>query len=296
MDIIPELTSELEYVYPQLEKTNKFLNVYGPSGCGKTTIVKTYMKNRHYHYIDDYNQSFEQFIDLLKKITRVDVLSYFANNLDNNTLIIDNYDYFSFKYKDIEKYIKDFNIIIISIAKYFDKSIYIPSPSDEYLSSLLYMINHVYDKNYKNVNIDGSFLKFFSSINHGDNITFDNFYTELECLGNIYDTKNINLLLYDINNVQQTYMYYVNEIDYASYLADAISTSISFNGTEYYQCISNIIVYSLDSKITNIKNVKLNYHRRTKIQKDCSRLGVNPLELSLVKKINSSIILKNKLK
>lgn len=285
MEFIPELISELEHDYPILKESNKFINVYGPIGCGKTTIVKTYMNGRNYHYIDDYNQTLDQFIEFLKKITQIDVMSYFTNNLENTTLIFDNYDYFSFKYKEIEKYVKDFNIIIISITKYFEKSVYIQLPTDEYLLSLLYMINYIYNKNYKNVNVEGSFLKFFSSIQHGDRIHFDNFYSELECLSNIFETKNINLILYDINNVQQTYLYHVNDIEYASYLSDTVSASIMFNGTEYYQCISNIIVYSLDSKITTIKSANLNYHKRTKIQKECKKLDVSPLELSLVKKI-----------
>ena len=285
MDFIPELISELEHDYPILKESNKFINVYGPIGCGKTTIVKTYMKGRNYHYIDDCNQTLDQFIEFLKKITQIDVMSYFTNNLENTTLIFDNYDYFSFKYKEIEKYVKDFNIIIISITKYFEKSVYIQMPTGEYLLSLLHIINYIYNKNYKNVNVEGSFLKFFSSIQHGDKIHFDNFYSELECLSNIYETKNINLILYDINNVQQTYLYHVNDIEYASYLSDTVSASIMFNGTEYYQCISNIIVYSLDSKITTIKTANLNYHKRTKIQKECKKLDVSPLELSLVKKI-----------
>lgn len=285
MDFIPELTSELEHDYPILKESNRFLNVYGPSGCGKTTIVKTYMKNRNYHYIDDYNQTMENFIEYIKKITRVDVMSYFMNNLEDTTLIIDNYDYFNFKYKDIEKYIKNFNVIIISLAQQFRDSLYVPPPSDEYLLSLLSSINYLSCKKYKSVNINGSFLKFFSSITHGYNIEYDNFYSEIECLGSIYETKNINLQVYDINNLHHTYMYHVNDIDKLAYLSDIVSDSIIFNSTDYYQCISNIIVYNLDSKITDIKSIKLNYHKRSTIQKECNRLNVTPDELSLVKKI-----------
>lgn len=285
MDFVPELTSELEHDYPILKESNRFLNVYGPSGCGKTTIVKTYMKNRNYHYIDDYNQSMENFIDYIKKITRVDVMSYFMNNLEDITFIIDNYDYFNFKYKDIEKYIKNFNVIIISLTQQFRESVYVQPPSDEYLLSLLSSINYLSCKNYQDVNINGSFLKFFSSITHGYNIEYDNFYSEIECLGSIYETKNINLQVYDINNLHHTYMYHVNDIDKLAYLSDIVSDSIIFNSTDYYQCISNIIVYNLDSKITDIKSIKLNYHKRSTIQKECNRLNVTPDELSLVKKI-----------
>jgi len=285
MDSLPELTSELEISYPILKESNRFLNVYGPSGCGKTTIVKTYMKNRNYHYIDDYNQTIENFIEYVKKITKVDVLSYFMNNLENTTIIIDNYDYFSFKYKDIEKYLKNFNVIIISLSSYFPNALYIPPPSEEYLLSLLNSINYLKNTNYKNINMENSFLKFFSSLMHGENIQFDNFYSELECLERIFETKDINLHIYDINNLHQNYIYHVNDIHRVSYLSDAVSESIIFNGTDYYQCISNMIVYSLDSKITNIRNSKLNYHKRSSIQKECIKLNVTPEELSIVKKI-----------
>lgn len=285
MDFIPKLTSELEHDYPILKESIRFLNVYGPSGCGKTTIVKIYMKNRNYHYIDDYNQTMENFIEYIKKITRVDVMSYFMNNLENTTLIIDNYDYFNFKYKDIEKYIKNFSVIIISLTQQFRDSLYVPPPSDEYLLSLLSSINYLSCKNYQRVNINGSFLKFFSSITHGDHIDFDNFYSELDCLGSIYETKDINLQVYDINNLHHTYMYHVNDIYKLAYLSDIVVDSILLNGTEYYQCISNMIVYNLDSKITYIKSTNLNYRKRSKIQKECNRLNVIPGELSLVKKI-----------
>jgi GTPase SAR1 family protein len=285
MEFIPELTSELEHDYPILKESNRFLNVYGPSGCGKTTIVKTYMKNRNYHYIDDYNQTMENFIEYIKKITRVDVMSYFMNNLEDTTLIIDNYDYFNFKYKDIEKYIKNFNVIIISLTQQFRNCMYVPQPSEEYLLSLLSSINYLSCKNYTSVNITGSFLKFFSSIAHDNHIEFDNFYSELDCLGSIYETKDINLQVYDINNLHHTYMYHVNDIDRVTYLSNIVSESILFNVADYYKCISNMIVYNLDSKITYIKSTKLNYHKRSKIQKECTRLNVIPEELSLVKKI-----------
>lgn len=285
MEFIPELTSELEHDYSVLKKSNRFLNVYGPSGCGKTTIVKTYMKSRNYHYIDDYNQTMDSFVEYIKKITRVDVMSYFMNNLEDTTLIIDNYDYFNFKYKDIEKYIKNFNVIIISLTQQFRDSVYVPPPSEEYLLSLLSSINYLSGKKYKSVNTDGSFLKFFSSITHGNYIEFDNFYSELDCLSSIYETKDINLQVYDINNLHHIYMYHVNDIDKLSYLSNIVSDSILLNITEYYQCISNMIVYNLDSKITDIKNTKLNYHKRTKIKKECNRLNTVPEELSLVKKI-----------
>lgn len=287
MDCVPIYTSELENDYPKLNDNYSLINVYGPIGSGKTTIIKTYMRNKNYHYIDNYNQTMEQFIDHLSKLTRVDVMSYFLNSLEPITLVIDNYDYFSFKYKDIQKYIKNFKIIIVSISKYFDNSIYIQPPSNEYLISLLYTINNLFNKNYQDVNLEGSFLKFFSSLEHGYNIEFDKFYSELECLSDIYNNKNIHLILYDINNVHVNYLEYVDSIESLSYLSGIISDSIVLNGTEYYQCLTNMVVYNLDSKITNIRNIKVNYHKKTKIQKECLEYYNNPLELSLVKKIKN---------
>jgi len=285
VDFVPELTSELEHDYPKLKESNKFLNVYGPSGCGKTTIIKTYMRNRNYHYIEDYNQPIQNFIDDLTKITRMDVLSYFMNNTEDMTIVIDNYDYFNFKYKDIEKYIKNFNVVIISLTKQFENSLYVPPPSSEYLLSLLLSINYLSNQVYTNVNINGSFLQFFSSITYGFNINFDNFYSELKCLSCIYENKDINLELYSINDIHQTYLHHINNIDKLAYLSDVVSSSIILARTDYYYCLSNMIVYNLDSKITDIKLNKLNYNKRSKIEKECNRLKTIPEELSIIKKI-----------
>ena len=289
MDYNPIHTSELEHEYPILLDSNPLINVYGPSGSGKTTIVKTYIKNKNHHYIDDYNQPVEKFIDNLTKITQIDVMSYFSNNLEKTTIVIDNYEYFSFKYKDIEKYLKKFNVIIVSESRHFENFIYIPPPSDQYLFGLLHSINTLFNKNYDEVNVEGSYLKFFSSIGSGYSISFDNFYSEVECLSAIYDNKNINIMLYDINNVHNNYLEHVNSIEKLSYLSSIISDSIRLNGTEYYQCVTNIIVYNLDSKIKSIKSFKVNYHKKSKIQKECSEYSTNPLELSIVKKIKINI-------
>jgi hypothetical protein len=149
----------------------------------------------------------------------------------------------------------------------------------------MYSINYLNNIPYHDINTEGSFLKFFSSINHGNHIKFDNFYSELGCLSTIYDTKDININVYDINTVHQSYLYHLNDIDRCAYMTDIMADSISFNGTEYYQCISNMVIYNLDNKITTIKNLKVNYHARSKVYNECKKLNCDPFELSLIKKI-----------
>lgn len=290
MDYVPELTSELETNYPELKNLNfKLLNVYGPSGCGKTTIVKTYLKNVNYHYIDDYNQSYDTFITILKKLTRVNVMSYFVNDMSNSIVVIDNYDDYYFSYKDYSKYLVNFKVIIISRIKYFKNFLYISPPSDEYLSLLILLINKFYNKGYNKVNTNGSFIQFFTSINSSYYEDFDNFNTDLESLSLIYETKDLNITSYDINYVHYSYLYYVNNLDTLNKCADNISTSIQFIGTDYYHVINNIIIYCLDSNIKYIDKPKLNYHRRNNIIRECKSFSVTPNELSLVKKIKNKV-------
>lgn len=290
MDYVPELTSELETSYPELKNLNfKLLNVYGPSGCGKTTIVKTYLKNVNYHYIDDYNQSYDTFITILKKLTCVNVMSYFVNDMSNSIVVIDNYDDYYFSYKDYSKYLVNFKVIIISRIKYFKNFLYISPPSDEYLSLLILLINKFYNKGYNKVNTNGSFIQFFTSINSSYYEDFDNFNTDLESLSLIYETKDLNITSYDINDVHCSYLYNVNNLDTLNKCADNISTSIQFVGTDYYHVINNIIIYCLDSKIKYIDKPKLNYHRRNNIIRECKSFSVTPNELSLVKKIKNKV-------
>lgn len=284
----PVLTSELERNYDIIKdfinNEEKLLNIYGNSGCGKTTVVKLYLSNINYHYIDDYNQPLESFVDFIKKLTSVDVLSYFMGNLKNSIIVIDNYDYFSYNYKDYYKYIKDFKIIILSTIKHFNNSLHIEPPTEDYLVGLMYSINAYCNKKYKNLNFDKSFLKFYSSVLHSDKIEFDDFCTDVENLKKIYRYKCIDVSLNDINNIQSSYIYYTN-IDNLDSIYSNLSDSIMMISSDYYNIVNNLIIKMLDSEITTIKKVKLNYHKRNKIIKEASELMVSPLELSLVKKI-----------
>ena len=85
-----------------LDKTNspKYLYVYGDIGIGKTTIIKSILTSLKYNinYIDC-NQN-KLSVDELFNMTNIsDVYSMFFNNKQNNALIIDNINYYSYSDK-----------------------------------------------------------------------------------------------------------------------------------------------------------------------------------------------------
>jgi hypothetical protein len=282
----PELISELEYNYDILSNfindNNKILNIYGSIGCGKTTVVKLYLKNFTYHYISDYNMSDDNFINYISKLTPIDILSYFNNNIKSPIIVIDNYDYFKFKFKDVEKYFKPFKIIIISNKCHFKYNLFIKPPSEEYLYNLRDSINICYDKKYNLVNLS-SFSKFFSSLELDKNIVYDLFNEELDELELIFKTKNLELDNYDINNVHISYLNSIESVYKADTCSHIMSDSILMLNTPFYQVMTNMLIYSLDKKIGYLKKLKLNYHTKNKIIKECFNLNTNPIDLSLVK-------------
>ena len=85
-----------------LDKTNspKYLYVYGDIGIGKTTIIKSILTSLKYNinYIDC-NQN-KLSVDELFNMTNIsDVYSMFFNNKQNNALIVDNINYYSYSDK-----------------------------------------------------------------------------------------------------------------------------------------------------------------------------------------------------
>ena len=85
-----------------LDKTNypKYLYVYGDIGIGKTTIIKSILTSLNYNinYIDC-NQN-KLSVDELFNMTNIsDVYSMFFNNKQNNALIVDNINYYSYSDK-----------------------------------------------------------------------------------------------------------------------------------------------------------------------------------------------------
>lgn len=281
MDYSPVLTSELEHEY---SFDSNLINIYGPSGCGKSTIVKLYFKDKNYLYLDDYNQTIDTFLSLIKKVNKIDIMSYFLNSDEYTTIIIDNYDYYSYKYADYSKYLQGFKVIIISINKYFKNAVYIPPPSDLYLLNLLYSINFIENKNYKRVNIEGSFHKFYTSLYNNDFIEFDDFDLNL-FFKKIFNSKNYDLVNYKIKDFHTSYIHYIKNLEKLQNITDNICTSITFLNMEYYSYINNMLICQLDTEIFTIYREKINYSIKNKTIKECKIHGTIPEELSLIKLI-----------
>ena len=101
--------NDIKYIYnnvsnyiKNLDKTNssKYLYVYGDNGIGKTTIIKSILISLKYNinYIDC-NQN-KLTVDELINMTNIsDVYSMFFNNKQNNALIVDNINYYSYSDK-----------------------------------------------------------------------------------------------------------------------------------------------------------------------------------------------------
>ena len=101
--------NDIKYIYnsvsnyiKNLDKTNypKYLYVYGDIGIGKTTIIRSILTSLNYNinYIDC-NQN-KLSVDELFNMTNIsDVYSMFFNNKQNNALIVDNINYYSYSDK-----------------------------------------------------------------------------------------------------------------------------------------------------------------------------------------------------
>jgi hypothetical protein len=102
-------TNDIKYIYvnvtnyiKNLDKTNspKYLYVYGDIGIGKTTIIKGILSSLKYNinYIDC-NQNKLSVDELINMTNHSDVYSMFFNNKQNNALIVDNINYYSYSDK-----------------------------------------------------------------------------------------------------------------------------------------------------------------------------------------------------
>jgi hypothetical protein len=102
-------TNDIKYIYANvsnyiknLDKPNspKYLYVYGDIGIGKTTIINTILTSLKYNinYIDC-NQNKLSVDELINMTNHSDVYSMFFNNKQNNALIVDNINYYSYSDK-----------------------------------------------------------------------------------------------------------------------------------------------------------------------------------------------------
>jgi hypothetical protein len=99
-------TNDIKYIYANvsnyiknLDKPNspKYLYVYGDIGIGKTTIINSIFQSLKYNinYIDC-NQNKLSVDELINMTNHSDVYSMFFNNKQNNALIVDNINYYSY--------------------------------------------------------------------------------------------------------------------------------------------------------------------------------------------------------
>jgi hypothetical protein len=101
--------NDIKYIYANvsnyiknLDKPNspKYLYVYGDIGIGKTTIINSILTSLKYNinYIDC-NQNKLSVDELINMTNHSDVYSMFFNNKQNNALIVDNINYYSYSDK-----------------------------------------------------------------------------------------------------------------------------------------------------------------------------------------------------
>jgi hypothetical protein len=102
-------TNDIKYIYNNVSNyikkldnpaSPKYLYVYGDIGIGKTTIIKNILLSLKYNinYIDC-NQNKLTVDELFNMTNHSDVYSMFFNNKQNNALIVDNINYYSYSDK-----------------------------------------------------------------------------------------------------------------------------------------------------------------------------------------------------
>ena len=194
----PELLSELEIEYPKikefLDKKIKFI-VTGPKECGKTTIIKLYLKLLNYEYliIDDYNEESNISINKLNNACN-NPLTYFNNN--KFIIVIDNFEYFELKFKQLV--LKSKLPLLIIINNYLNikiNYIYIKNYSENYISNLYNNICFLESKNIKKTNYSNINKMFTLLENNSNNTIYDVF---LYNYNDYLKIKNLNKKLYII--------------------------------------------------------------------------------------------------
>lgn len=288
----PELLSELEYYYNDIfdfiNNDIKILNIYGDIGCGKTTIVKLYLNKSNINYIilEDYNLTNNSINDFFNQLTEINILSYF-NNCTKQLIIIDNYDNFSFNFLDIINKL-NFKFIIISQQLHFKNNIHITNPSRLYIEGLYNSIKNYSDNKINNISFDkcNNFLKFYNLLFNFDSV-FDDFLNNKTVIKKIYKEKNLNLNNYDINIVHNNYLNSCYDLETCVKCSDILYNSLFFICTDYYQIINNFLIVNLNKSIDTTISTKLNYHKKSKIIKECIKNSCSPLELCYIKNIKN---------
>ena len=239
----PELLSELEIEYPKikefLDKKIKFI-VTGPKECGKTTIIKLYLKLLNYEYliIDDYNEESNISINKLNNACN-NPLTYFNNN--KFIIVIDNFEYFELKFKQLV--LKSKLPLLIIIKNYLNikiNYIYIKNYSQDYISNLYNNICFLESKNIKKTNYSNINKMFTLLENNSNNTIYDVF---LYNYNDYLKIKNLNKKLYIISKLkyidfQINIIYNINDIYILDKCYEYLLNSIKYiNFNDYYEIL-----------------------------------------------------------
>jgi ABC-type dipeptide/oligopeptide/nickel transport system ATPase subunit len=267
----PLLINELEdshYINEIITKLNNNDNfcVCGSTGCGKTTIILTILKNMNidYVYIHEYQKTLSATIANVSKNT---VMSYF--NCNKSVLVFDNF------YETIYENVNQKCIFISKVPIKTLSSIFITSPSSDYLYSLMKGITFIENKN--------------NIVHIEDHSNYHTFYSELECA--ISTSKNIKIEylfkpnksihkeLYsnitlkrrfeiadkidDYNIFQNSCISGIETIDSIASAMESISLSCLFEKTKYYSILGLVVPSTFITK--PVKECYINKRKKKKI-------------------------------
>ena len=237
-----------------LDKTNspKYLYVYGDIGIGKTTIIKSILTSLKYNinYIDC-NQNKLSVDELINMTNISDVYSMFFNNKQNNALIVDNINYYSYSDKSYFT-----NLIKLLKKKTSHKSIpfiFINTLQEEKKFTELYKISTLLKINPpSNSQLKNIILKLYPSI-----FELENSHHIVSNILDYLDNK-----FYKLINIH--YFYYNNIIELkfnnAATNANANSTSI-INNSNIKLLTKNLLEHRFNLNDLDI----INYSDRTSL-------------------------------
>lgn len=226
--------NDIKYIYnnvsnyiKNLDKNNspKYLYVYGDIGIGKTTIIKSILNSLKYNinYIDC-NQNKLSVEELINLTNISDVYSMFFNNKQNNALIIDNINYYSYSDKSYFT-----NLIKLLKKNTSNKSIpfiFINTLQEEKKFTELYKIS--------------SLLKIIPPSNTQLKHIIEKLYPA------IYDLENYDIIINNILDYLDNKFYKLINIDY--YYNNNI-IELKFNNTNNTTNTKSIIINNSNIKI-----------------------------------------------
>ena len=237
-------TNDIKYIYnnvsnyiKNLDKTTspKYLYVYGDIGIGKTTIINSILTSLKYNinYIDC-NQNKLSVDELINMTNISDVYSMFFNNKQNNALIIDNINYYSYsdksyftnlikllKKKNSHKYIPFIFINTLQEEKKF---------TELYKISTLLKINPPSNSQLKNI-----ILKLYPAI-----FELENSHHIVNNILDYLDNK-----FYKLINIHYFYYNNIIELKFNSVNSSSVNSSSVANSS------------SISSSVINNSNIKL---------------------------------------